>query len=180
VAPSAVARGQFVAPTVLTHVTHEMRVMREETFGPVMAIARVSGEEEAIRLANDTEYGLGSTVFSRDPARARRIARAIVAGSTVVNDFGLHYMANALPFGGVRGSGFGRLNGREGIRAMTNVKAVLEDRLPLHAANRLYPVGPERYGSAKRAIEMLYRRSWLTRAGSALELVRAMLSGKRS
>jgi hypothetical protein len=153
-----------------------MAITREETFGPVLSILRVSGEAEAIRLANDSEYGLGSTVFTRDPERARRIAGALVAGSTVVNDFGLHYMANELPFGGVRGSGFGRLNGREGIRACTNIKAVLDDRLPLHRPVRLYPVGDGEYARARALVETLYRRGW-GRLDGAAALARAWLAG---
>ena len=154
--------GQFFPPTVLVDVDHTMTVMRDETFGPVMAIMRVSSDEEAIRLANDSEYGLGSTVFSTDPARARRIADRLVAGSTCINDYGLAYMAQALPFGGVRASGFGRLNGREGLRACTNIKSVVTDRFPsLHVPAKLYPVKPGDYEMVKAAVDLIYRPlSW--------------------
>jgi acyl-CoA reductase-like NAD-dependent aldehyde dehydrogenase len=168
-------KGQFFEPTVLAEVDASMAIAREETFGPVLCIFRVAGEEEAIRLANDTEFGLGSTVFTQDRARGRRIAGELVAGSTVVNDFGLAYLANALPFGGVKGSGFGRLNGREGLRAMTNVKSVMEDRFPLHRPVKLYPVAAGDYARGKATIELLYRRGWLARARSAIELVRGLL-----
>lgn len=77
----------------------------------------------------------------------------------MVNDFGLAYMANALPFGGVRGSGYGRLNGREGIRAMCNVKSVLTDRFPMHRPVKLYPVGETDYSRTRAVIELLYRRA---------------------
>jgi acyl-CoA reductase-like NAD-dependent aldehyde dehydrogenase len=163
--------GSFFRPTVLAGCDATMAIMREETFGPVLCVARFADDDEVVRLANDTAYGLGSTVFTRDPARARRIAARLVAGSTVVNDFGLAYMANALPFGGVRGSGFGRLNGREGIRACTNVKSVLEDRLPLHLPTKLYPVGPGDYARGRRTVELLYRRGLLARARAALGLI---------
>jgi acyl-CoA reductase-like NAD-dependent aldehyde dehydrogenase len=168
-------RGHFFQPTVLVDVTPEMAIAREETFGPVMCVLRVRDEEEAIRIANDTEYGLGSTVFTRDRERGRRIAAQIVAGSTVVNDFGLAYMANALPFGGVRGSGFGRLNGREGLRAMCNVKSVLEDRFPLHRPVKLFPTKSGDFERGKATIELLYRRAPLARLRSALELLRRAL-----
>src|SRR5690606_18874468 len=112
----------FFEPTILADVTDEMRIMHEETFGPVMVIRRVADEAEAIAIANATEYGLSSSVFSTDHARAKRIADQIVAGSTCINDWALMYMVQELPFGGVKGSGFGRLNGREGLRACTNVK----------------------------------------------------------
>ncbi len=166
-------KGQFFEPTVLAEVDGRMAIAREETFGPVMCIFRVAGEEEAIKLANDTDFGLGSTVFTQDAKRGRRIGQQLVAGSTIVNDFGLAYMANALPFGGVKGSGFGRLNGREGLRAMTNVKAVMEDRLPLHRPVKLYPVKPGDYARNKSTIELLYRRDLFARARSLVDLVRS-------
>jgi acyl-CoA reductase-like NAD-dependent aldehyde dehydrogenase len=145
--------GQFFEPTVLVDVDHSMAIMREETFGPVMAIMRVRDEHEAIALANDCAYGLSSSVFTRDHARGERIARQIVAGSTVINDFAMHYMAQDLPFGGVRGSGFGRLNGPEGLRGMCNTKAVVSDRLPFHNALKMYPVKPAAYDTARGVLK---------------------------
>jgi hypothetical protein len=97
------------------------------------------------------------------------------AGSTVVNGFGLAYMANALPFGGVGGSGFGRLNGREGIRAMCNQKSVLRDRFPLRAPIRLYPVGDGDYARSRATVELLYRRGLGPRAAALVKLVRGAL-----
>jgi hypothetical protein len=154
-----------------------MDIVRHETFGPVLCILRVRDEEEAVRLANDTEYGLGSTVFSRDQRRARRIAGRIVAGSSCVNDFSMGYMANELPFGGVRGSGFGRLNGREGLRACTNIKSVVADRFPLHRPVRLYPVQEKDYAVTKHTVELIYGSGLWRRGRSALALLRRMLSG---
>ncbi len=148
--------GQFFAPTVLTNVTHDMDIMQHETFGPVMAIMRVAGEEEALACAGESHYGLSSSVFTKSPARARRMAQALRAGSTVINDFGLHYMAQALPFGGVGDSGFGRLNGREGLRACTNEKAVIEDRLPWRKPVVLFPVRTGDYAMTKHLIEAVY------------------------
>ncbi len=168
--------GQFFEPTVLTDVDHSMDIMRQETFGPVMAIMRVHSEEEAVRLANDSDYGLGSTVFSKDTQRARRIARKLQAGSTCVNDFGLAYMANELPFGGVRHSGFGRLNGREGLRACTNIKAVVTDRfggLLGHRPVKLYPVKPTDFDLTRGTIELIYRRGLIGKAKGALRLIKA-------
>ena len=92
--------GQFYEPTVLTGVTHDMEIMREETFGPVMCIMRVNSDEEAIRLANDSHFGLGGTIITNNGDRARRIARELITGQVCVNDFGLPYMVNSLPFGG--------------------------------------------------------------------------------
>ncbi len=164
--------GDFFAPTILVDVKPGMAILEEETFGPVMVIMRVEGEDEAIRRANETQYGLSATVMTKSRGRAERMAREIVAGGTSVNDFGLTYMAMDLPFGGVRGSGFGRLNGREGIRACCNAKAVLTDRLPFGAPAKLYPVGPLDYELAKGVIQTIYARSLTTKLGAAGALAR--------
>ena len=170
--------GQFFEPTVLTDVTPDMAIMTEETFGPVMVIARVADEAEAVRLANATQFGLSSTVMTRDRRKAERLARQIVAGSTNINDFGLAYMSMGLPFGGVKASGFGRLNGRYGLRACTNVKAVLSDRLPVHAPARLYPVGDGDYDTARAAIRAIYTRGVGARIRHGAALVRRLLRGR--
>jgi acyl-CoA reductase-like NAD-dependent aldehyde dehydrogenase len=129
--------GNYFEPTVLVDVRPEMAVAQEEAFGPVLSILRVKDDADAVRVANSTAYGLGCTVFSKDAARAKRIADRIQSGSASINDFGFTYMAQDLPFGGVGGSGFGRLNGREGLRACCHAKAVLEDRVALHAPGPL-------------------------------------------
>ena len=152
--------------------------MHEETFGPVMVIRRVADDADAIAVANSIDYGLASSVFSRDLKRARRIARKIQAGATCINDFGFTYMAQDLPFGGVKGSGFGRLNGREGLRAMTNRKAVLDDRIPLHQPVRLFPVGEGTYDEAHALIDLIYRRGLRAKAGALLRMARARFGGK--
>ena len=164
-------QGQYYAPTVLAGVRPHMRIMHEEVFGPVMLLCRVEDDAEAIRVANSTPYALGSTVMSRSPARARAIHEQLVTGSSVVNDFGLAYIAQDLPFGGVRGSGFGRLNGRDGLRAMTNPKAVLEDRLPFHRPLRLYPTHAGDYARGREMIRALYGRGG-TRRRAVWELLR--------
>ncbi len=165
-------RGQFFQPTVLVDVTPQMSIMREEVFGPVLVIHRVKSDDEAIEIANGTRFGLGSTVMSKSPARARRIAEALRVGSCTVNDFGFTYMAQDLPFGGVDASGFGRLNGREGLRACTNQKAILEDRLPLHIPAKLYPSKAEGYPLMRGAIRALYQPTLAGRARAFVELAR--------
>ncbi len=167
--------GQYFQPTLLVDVDHSMSIMREETFGPVMAVMRVRDEHEAIALANDTTYGLSSSVFTRDHARGERIASQIVAGSTVINDFAMHYMAQDLPFGGVRGSGFGRLNGPEGLRAVCNVKAVISDRLPFHNALKMYPVNPGAYDTARGVFKVLYSGTLAGRVRGLVDVGRALL-----
>jgi hypothetical protein len=140
-----------------------MRIAQEETFGPVMLIMRVKDEADALRVANGTAFGLGATVLTKNPARARRISEQLVVGQVSVNDFGLTYMAMDLPFGGVRGSGFGRLNGRDGLRACTNPKAVLEDRFPLHMPAKVFPVGEAALDVSREVIRLLYARGVGTR-----------------
>ncbi len=166
------AEGAFFEPTVLTDVDHSMDIVSHETFGPVMSILRWNDDDEVIRLANSTPYALGSTVFSRNPIRARRIASELRAGSTTINDFSMAYMANELPFGGIGGSGFGRLNGPEGLRACCDIKAVLDDRFSGGTPARLYPVASGDYEQAKSAIRAIYGRGLRERLGGVVDLGR--------
>jgi acyl-CoA reductase-like NAD-dependent aldehyde dehydrogenase len=170
-------RGQFFAPTVLSGITPDMRIAHEETFGPIMLLMRVSDEAEAIRVANGTAFGLGATVLTRSKARAERITRALVTGNVSVNDFGLTYMAMDLPFGGVKGSGFGRLNGRDGLRACTNPKAVLQDRFPLHVPAKVFPVGARGGDIAREVLRVIYEKGVTKRAEAALKLARLLAGG---
>ena len=113
--------GTVVEATLLDHVTSDMRVYSEESFGPVKPIVRVSGEEEAIRVANDTEYGLSSAVFSRDVQRAMAVAARIESGICHINGPTLHDEAQ-MPFGGVKGSGYGRFGGKAAINEFTDLR----------------------------------------------------------
>lgn len=152
-------QGNYYAPTVLADVTEDMDIMREETFGPVMVLCRVQDEHDAVRIANGTGFGLSSSVFSKDRRKARRIAHRLHAGMTAINEFGgATYMAQDLPFGGVKQSGFGRMNGRDGLRACCNAKAVLDDRLPLFLPNKVFPVGPMSFGRLHAALRLIYGR----------------------
>lgn len=117
-------RGFFYPPTVLVDVPHDAPVAREEFFGPVAMIFTFKTEEEAVRLANDTEFGLGAAVWSKDAARANAVAAKIEAGAVFINDF-VRSDPRA-PFGGVKGSGVGRELGALGARELTNAKLVWE------------------------------------------------------
>jgi succinate-semialdehyde dehydrogenase / glutarate-semialdehyde dehydrogenase len=114
--------GTFFPSTVLTGITPDNDAYREEFFGPVASVYRVGSEEEAIELANDTPYGLGSYVFTNDPEQAERVANGLDTGMVYVNGVGLY--APELPFGGVKNSGFGRELGTLGIDEFVNKKLI--------------------------------------------------------
>jgi len=120
----------FYTPTVLADVTHEMRVMREETFGPVLPVMAFDEDDEAVRLANDSEYGLAASVWTHDRARGEHLARRIQAGTVMVNDVISCFGISEAPHGGVKASGVGRTHGRFGLEEMVRLKYVDSDRVP--------------------------------------------------
>lgn len=118
--------GAFFEPTVLTNVTSDMRVWKEEVFGPVLPIVKFSTEQEAIALANQTAYGLGSYVFTKDKEKAERVSKAIESGMVSVN--GANYIMPFNPFGGYKNSGFGREHGKYGFHEVTQIKIIAKDK----------------------------------------------------
>jgi len=121
--------GLWFEPTVLVDVDHSMEVMTEETFGPVLPIMSVADADEALRLANDSVYGLNSSVWTADDTLGSSIANRLQAGNVCVNDCIVSYAVSGLPFGGVKQSGIGRVHGAEGLREFSNVKSVLSSRV---------------------------------------------------
>jgi acyl-CoA reductase-like NAD-dependent aldehyde dehydrogenase len=120
--------GFFYPPTVLTNVDHTMKIMREETFGPVLPIMVVDSVDEAIRLANDSDYGLTASGWTRDPRIARRLQSELQAGVVTINDHTSSYGEPTAPWGGIKASGIGRTHGLAGLREMVQVKYVSDDR----------------------------------------------------
>ena len=119
--------GQFYAPTLLTGVRPDMEIYREETFGPVLPVVKVSSLDEALRMANEHQYGLVGSVWTSDTKKGIAIASRMECGQVTVNDVIVSVGNPALPFGGVKNSGFGRYHGPEGILAFTNQKAIMVD-----------------------------------------------------
>ncbi|RQT67232.1 aldehyde dehydrogenase family protein [Burkholderia cepacia] len=117
--------------TLLDHVTADMHIYREESFGPVKAIVRVDGDDEAIACANDNEYGLSAAVFSRDVARALTVAKRIESGLCHVNGPTVHDEAQ-MPFGGMKSSGFGHFGGKAGVAEFTDLRWITVQTTPRH------------------------------------------------
>ncbi len=120
----------YYAPTVLADVTQFMRTMREETFGPVLPVAAFDTDEEAIRLANDSDFGLAASIWTRDMERGEAVGRRIAAGTVMVNDTISCFGISEAPHGGVKASGIGRAHGRLGLEEMVRIKYLDSDRLP--------------------------------------------------
>ena len=114
--------GSFIAPVVLTGVTHEMRIMKEEIFGPVLPIVTVDSEEEAIELANDSEFGLGASIWTKDRAKGERMAHQIESGMVWINDHSFSHGACVCAWGGVKDSGLGRSHSKFGFYECVNIK----------------------------------------------------------
>ncbi|HWH43643.1 MAG TPA: aldehyde dehydrogenase family protein [Thermoleophilaceae bacterium] len=150
--------GRFFEPTVLVDVDHSMEIMTEETFGPTLPIMRVADEDEAVRMANDSRYGLNSSVFTKDIERGERVARRIEAGSTCVNDCITNYAAQELPFGGVGESGIGSRHGASGIQKYCKTQSLLITRFAGKKEPYFYPYTPRRTKLLERLMMLLYGR----------------------
>lgn len=134
-----------IPPIILEGVNETMLIYREETFGPILPIIPFANEEEVIRMANDSEYGLSASVWSKDKARAERVARKIKTGNVSVNNVMLSEGNHALPFGGVKNSGFGRFKGEFGFYSFSNVKSVIVDSMSSKIEANWYPYTPKKY-----------------------------------
>ncbi len=168
----------YYAPTLLADVTHEMRIMREETFGPVLPVMPFDNDDEAVGFANASEYGLAASVWTRDRARGDSLARRIQAGTVMVNDVVSCFGISEAPHGGVKASGIGRSHGRVGLEEMVRIKYLDSDLLP--GMEKIWWYG---YGNAfQRQMEGLLDWQFASRLGQRLRgAVRAAgaLKGKK-
>jgi len=180
---TSLSPGLFYEPTILTGITSSMRIAKEEVFGPVFAARKWSTETELLEMVNDCPYALGSSVICNDSTRACRIAKGIAAGMVNINDFGVNYMCQSLPFGGRKCSGFSKFAGPEGLRECCNVKASTKDRFPGIKTTLpepfKYPTSPTSHESAKSLVHMAYNPNWMYKASSLFNLLRDILLSNR-
>ena len=149
--------GYFYEPTVLVDVDHTMQIMREETFGPVLPIQVVGDESEALRLANDTRYGLNANVWTKDRHKGKQIANQLNSGSVVVDDCLVAYGITESPFGGVNDSGIGRVNGEIGLKSYCHVQSVISNRFSSKREYLWYPYGAKKLRFLRKGVDFLYR-----------------------
>jgi acyl-CoA reductase-like NAD-dependent aldehyde dehydrogenase len=165
----------FFAPTILADVDHSMRIMREETFGPVLPVRSFKTEDQAVELANDSEFGLAASVFTRDRRRGEALARRIDAGTVMVNDMISCFGISEAPHGGVKSSGMGRTHGRFGLEEMVWPKYVDSDRLPRMKKLWWYGYGPSFSQQITGFVELLFAKKLTNRLRGAVKSTKSYL-----
>ena len=153
-------KGYFYEPTVLVDVDPTMSVMTEETFGPIIPITKVKDAEEAIRLANDSRYGLSGAIFSRSATDAWRLAEKLQCGSLCINDSLANFIIPDAPMGGTKESGFGYRHGAEGIRKFCQQKSIVIDRSGRKQEFPWYPASAKKTGQLRHLLKLLCRSGW--------------------
>lgn len=161
-----------IAPILLANANHSMRAMKEETFGPLLPVMAFSSEEEAVRLANDSDYGLNASVWTRDLEKGRRVASKLEAGNCVVNDVIRNIGSPDLPFGGIKQSGFGRYHGPEGLRAFTYQKSVAVCDVSRRREVSWFPYSQERYESMRTMVAVVFGKNQFPGIGKVVKAVR--------
>eukprot|EP00949_MAST-11_sp_MAST-11-sp1_P004335 g4335.t1 len=178
--------GYFFEPTVVADVHHGMRICKDELFGPVMCVIPFDDDDDLVMMLNDCEFGLCSSVFSGDEKRAARIASQINAGMCNINDYGVNYLIQGLPFGGVKFSGYGKFGGPEGLRELTNIRSCTANKIPgLGTGSVLppllnYPVSVHATAFASGLAEMYYAHSLPMSLRGIFQLLSALLKSLRS
>jgi acyl-CoA reductase-like NAD-dependent aldehyde dehydrogenase len=152
--------GYYYEPTVLVDVDHSMSIMTDETFGPVIPIMQVNSPDEAIRLANDSRYGLSASIFSHDRPAAARLADQLASGAVCVNDSLVNFIIPEAPMGGRKDSGFGYRHGAEGIRKFCQQKTIVVDRFGLKEEFPWYPASEKKTRQVRHLLNLLCRSGW--------------------
>ncbi len=151
-------KGYWFEPTVLVDVDHTMECMTEETFGPTLPIMKVADAEEAIRMANDSPYGLGASVYGKDVHRAEAVGRRLESGAVCINDSLVNYTALELPMGGAKASGLGTRHGAGGIRKYCQSQAIVVTRFAMKKELYMYPYNSRTTKLLGKAFNFLYGR----------------------
>ncbi len=169
----------FYAPTVLAGVDHTMRIMREETFGPVLPVMAFDSDSDAVRLANDSEFGLAASIFTSDRLRGEVLADRIQAGAVMINDALSCYGISEAPHGGVKSSGLGRTHGRLGLEEMVRSKYVDADLFPGVRKVWWYGYGEDFNAQMDGFVDFLFARSPFRRLRGGLKAAAAFLRDGR-
>jgi acyl-CoA reductase-like NAD-dependent aldehyde dehydrogenase len=168
----------FYRPTVLADVTQDMRIMSEETFGPVLPVMAFDSDDKAVELANDSAYGLAASIWTRNSSRGEALARRIHAGTVMVNDVVSCFGISEAPHGGVKASGTGRTHGRFGLEEMVRVKYVDCDLMPSMKKPWWYGYGASFGRQMEAFVDFQFARSWAERLRGAVDSM-SMLKRKR-
>ncbi len=176
--------GNYLTPTILADCTPDMKIMQDEVFGPVMLISKWKTDEEVIKAADSTPYGLGCYVFTTNAKRGKKILDGVASGVACINEYGFFYLCVELPFGGVKVSGFGRFNGREGVRAFSNQRSFVVDRFSFLSMDvpsfMRYPVTSVDHRVVANAVELIYSSKGLIhKLKQGLKLVGTLLAASK-
>ncbi|MGH7827126.1 MAG: succinic semialdehyde dehydrogenase [Candidatus Binatia bacterium] len=163
--------GLYYEPTVLVDVNQTMKVMTEETFGPIIPIMKVKDAEEALKLANESRYGLGGSVFTRDKRTGWDLAQRIQGGSVCVNDSLVNFIIPDAPMGGTKESGFGYRHGAEGIRKFCRQKTIVIDRFGLKEEFPWFPASNKKTERMRFLLNFLCRSGWGNKIGALRRFV---------
>jgi succinate-semialdehyde dehydrogenase/glutarate-semialdehyde dehydrogenase len=168
----------FFAPTILADVDPSMTLMQEETFGPVLPVRSFKSEDQAVAMANDSEFGLAASVWTRDRKRGEAVARRISAGTVMVNDVIACFGISEAPHGGIKASGIGRTHGRFGLEEMVWPKYVDSDLMPRMKKLWWYGYGPAFAQQMRGFIELLFSKNLIKRMRGAAESTKSYMSRK--
>jgi acyl-CoA reductase-like NAD-dependent aldehyde dehydrogenase len=163
--------GLYYEPTVLIDVDQTMSVMNQETFGPIIPIMKVQNAEEAVKLANNSRYGLGGSIFSRDKATAWELAERLQSGSVCINDSLVNFIIPEAPMGGIKESGFGHRHGPEGVRKFCRQKTIVIDRFGLKEEFPWFPASQKKSRQLRLLLNFLCRSGWKNKFRGAKRIV---------